>query len=173
MFKTGMFATVSLAACAVLSFAPGTARAAEPDGPLPSIALPAELARVLTDYEAGWRAGDGVALAALFTEDGFVLPNGRPPVRGRDAIRKFYGGPGGALVLRAFAFATEGRIGYILGGFARAEGQPDVGKFTLTLRKEEGGKWRIVSDMDNGNSSPRSPATGPARPSASPTPAAP
>jgi ketosteroid isomerase-like protein len=115
------------------------------------VRLAPELARVLTDYEAAWRAGDGAALARLFDEDGFVLPNGAPPVRGRAAIGQYYKGPGGPLALRAFASATEGAVGYIIGGFARQEGGPDVGKFTLTLRKGADGRWLIFSDMDNGN----------------------
>lgn len=117
----------------------------------PGVKLPPELARVLTDYEVAWRAGDGAALARLFDADGFVLPNGGPAVKGRAAIQQYYKGPGGPLVLHAFAFATEGAVGYIIGGFARQEGQPDVGKFTLTLRKGADGRWLIVSDMDNGN----------------------
>jgi len=120
-------------------------------GETPGIPLPPELARILTDYEAAWRIGDGEALSRLFAEDGFVLPNGGPPVRGRAAIRQYYKGPGGPLVLRAFAFATEGNVGYILGGFKRQEGQPDVGKFTLMLRRGADRSWMIVSDMDNGN----------------------
>ena len=117
----------------------------------PSVRLAPELARVLTDYEAAWRAGDGAALARLFDEDGFVLPNGAPPVRGRAAIALYYKGPGGPLALRAFASAAEGTVGYILGGFSRQEGGPDIGKFTLTLRRGADGRWLIVSDMDNGN----------------------
>ena len=117
----------------------------------PLIRLPPELARVLTEYEAAWRVGDGAALARLFEEDGFVLPNGHLPVQGRSAIRRYYEGSGGPLVLHAFAFATEGAVGYIIGGFARREGGPDVGKFTLTLRRGADGRWSIVSDMDNGN----------------------
>ncbi len=124
---------------------------AAPADDLPTVVLPPELARVLTDYESAWRRGDGTALAALFDEQGFVLGNGSPPVRGRAAIRAFYKGPGGPLVLRAFAFATEGPVGYILGGFSREAGRPDVGKFTLTLRRSAEGRWLIVSDMDNGN----------------------
>ena len=123
----------------------------QPQPQQPSVKLAPELARVLTDYEAGWRAGDGAALARLFDEDGFVLPNGGPPVRGRAAIQQHYKGPGGPLALRAFAFATEGAVGYIIGGFARQEGAPDIGKFTLTLRKGTDGRWLIASDMDNGN----------------------
>jgi ketosteroid isomerase-like protein len=117
----------------------------------PSVKLPPALARVLTDYEAAWRSSDAVALARLFAEDGFVLPNGRPPVRSRAAIQQYYTGQGGPLKLRAIAYAADGAVGYIIGGFARKEGEPDIGKFTLTLRKGDGGRWLIVSDMDSSN----------------------
>jgi ketosteroid isomerase-like protein len=131
-----------------------TAGAAEPapvPTPQPSIHLPPELARVLTDYEAAWRTRDAAALARLFAENGFVMSNDRLPVRGRAAIQKQYTGSGGPLVLRAFAYAVEGKTGYILGGFARREGEADTGKFTLTLSKGADGRWLIFSDMDNGN----------------------
>lgn len=117
----------------------------------PSITLPPELARVLTDYEAAWSKKDAAALAALFAEDGFVLPNGGPPVRGRAAIQKHYTGHGGPLSLRAIAYTAEGAVGYILGGYTDAAGKPDLGKFTLTLRKGTDGRWLIMSDMDNSN----------------------
>ena len=45
-------------------------------------------------------------------------------------------------------------MAYIIGGFAREKGEPDIGKFTLTLRKGVDGRWVIMSDMDNGNSRP-------------------
>jgi ketosteroid isomerase-like protein len=118
---------------------------------LPSVTLPPELARVLTDYEAAWSAKDAAALARLFAEDGFVLAGGRPPVKGRAAIEAYYAGHGGPLALRALAFGEQGTIGYIIGGYAGKAGDPDDGKFTLTLRKGAGGRWLIASDMDNGN----------------------
>lgn len=117
----------------------------------PSVTLPAELARVLTDYEAGWKAGDAAALANLFAEDGFVLAGGRAPVKGRAAIQRLYTHPGAPLSLRAIAYATHGDVGYIIGGFSRQPGEPDGGKFTLTLRKDGDGRWLIMSDMDNSN----------------------
>ncbi len=120
----------------------------------PSVTLPAALARVLTDYETAWQKKDASALAALFADDGFVLSSGTPPVRGRAQIEKHYSGAGGPLALRAIAFATEGSIGYIIGGFAPRKGQPDTGKFTLTLHKGPEGRWFIMSDMDNGNARP-------------------
>jgi Domain of unknown function (DUF4440) len=117
----------------------------------PSVALPPELARVLTDYEAAWRGRDATALSRLFAEDGFVLSPGSAAVRGRAAIEKHYAGAGGGLFLRALAYATEGRRGYIVGGFSHRKGEPDDGKFTLTLVRGEDGRWLIFSDMDNGN----------------------
>jgi len=62
--------------------------------PEPTVKLPPELARVLTDYESAWRSRDAAALARLFAEDGFVLPNGAPPVRRRELIQKYYTGAG-------------------------------------------------------------------------------
>lgn len=138
----------------VLAALPRVSAGQEP-APPPTVDLPPELARVLTDYETAWGKRDAAALAQLFAEDGFVLPGGRSPVRGRAAIQTYYTGHGGPLALRAFAFATEGRVGYILGGYAEKRGGPDDGKFTLTLKKDAGGKWLIYSDMDNSNRRPR------------------
>ena len=140
----------------------------------PSIELPAELDRVLRDYEKAWRGKDPVALAALFTEDGFVLSNGAPAVRGRDAIRAAYAQAGGPLFLRAFAYSTDGATGYIIGGFRGEESGADGGKFVLAIRKSAEGKWLIAADMDNTNRHPRppQPPTPPAAP-APPTPGQP
>lgn len=119
--------------------------------PLPSVALPPELDRVLRDYERQWQARDAAGLAALFLPDGFVLQSGRPPVRGHAAITEAYRGAGGPLALRALAYAVADTVGYIIGGYATAPGQEDGGKFILALRRERGGPWRIAADMDNSN----------------------
>jgi ketosteroid isomerase-like protein len=118
---------------------------------LPSVDLPDDVERVLRDYKAAWEAQDASALAALFAEDGFILRPGHPPVRGRDNIEVAYEGAGGPLHLRAFDYAVEGPVGYVIGGYSSAEGRPDSGKYTLTLRRSGDGRWLIVSDMDNGN----------------------
>lgn len=131
---------------------PPSAPPAAAASPLPSVTLPAPLARVLTDYETAWGRKDAAGLAALFAEDGFVLAGGSPPVRGRAAIEKHYASQGGPLALRALAYRTEGPVGYIIGGYGRQAGAPDDGKFTLTLRQAPDGRWLILSDMDNGNS---------------------
>jgi ketosteroid isomerase-like protein len=125
---------------------PAAAASAEP-----SVVLPPELARVLTDYESAWKAGNAAALASLFTEDGYVLGAGRGPTKGRAAIQKLYTHPGAPLSLRAISYATQGDVGYIIGGYSAERDKPDDGKFTLTLRKSKDGRWLIVSDMDNSN----------------------
>ena len=81
------------------------------------------------------------------------MSSGQPPVRGRAAIERHYTGHGGPLALRAFAFAEEGDVAYILGGYAGVRGQEDEGKFTLTLRRVKE-RWLIFSDMDNSNRPP-------------------
>jgi ketosteroid isomerase-like protein len=123
-----------------------------PDAPvLPSVPLPAELDRVLRDYESAWGARSPTALASLFTDDGFVLQPGRLPARGRDELVRAYTGSGGPLALRALAYSTEGDVGYIVGAYAAAVGKPDTGKFILLVRRASGGPWKIAADMDNGN----------------------
>lgn len=154
--------------------APDFARAQNPEAPAvappPSVTLPPDLDRVLRDYERAWRSGDATAVAALFAEDGYILPSGRTAVRGRAAIANAYKGQaGGPLRLRAFAYATSDTLGYILGTYGYGEGDnvPDMGKYTVTLRRNRGGPWQLFSDMDNG-SQPRRQGT--PSPQAAPAP---
>jgi ketosteroid isomerase-like protein len=132
-----------------------------PPAPLPTATLPAEVERVLRDYERAWAAGDEAALAALFTEDGFVLQNGRPPVRGRAAIRQAYAEFSGPLRLRAMGYAAGDSVGYIVGAYGYGE-QGEMGKFILALRRAPGGPWMIAGDIDNMNQMPRRPPPPPA-----------
>ena len=124
-----------------------------PEAPaLPSITLPTALDHVLRSYERAWRAGDEKALAALFTEDGFVLQPGRSPVRGRAGLESTYRGQGGgALRLRPLALLHGDSIAVIIGAYGYGDTSGDQGKFTLTLRRQRNGTWLIFSDMDNGS----------------------
>lgn len=151
-----LFLLVALLACRPSGAHEAPTADAAPAPAMEGVTLPPELDRVLRDYEAGWQSGDEVALASLFTADGFVLPNGEPPVRGREAILRQYRESGGELRLRALAYGTGGSLGYIIGayGYGKAPPVPDVGKFTLLLRLGPDGRWVILSDMDNGNRRP-------------------
>lgn len=141
-------ALVSAATLMLVSFTTGPARAqqAPPAASVAAITLPAELDRVLRDYERAWRANDEQGLAALFTQDGFV-PSRAGWIRGRDAIAARYANSGGALKLQAYAYATDGGVGYIVGGFGYGEGAFN-GKFVLALRRTGDGPWLIAADID-------------------------
>ena len=149
MRMTSLFLALALAAGRV------QAQTTDP-APLPSITLPRELARVLTDYETQWRFG-GDSLVKLFTEDAVLTVGGKPPMRGRAALAAHYAGPKGPLSLRAIAYAAEGSVAWIVGGYTMQRGEPDVGKFILALRKGPDGRWLIFSDMDTGNAAMRRP----------------
>jgi ketosteroid isomerase-like protein len=139
----------------------GSLAAAQAPAEHPKVDLPPEVDRVLRDYEHAWTSRDAAALAALFTEDGFVLSNAAPPVRGRAAIREAYAKAGGPLNLRAIGFSTEGSVAYVIGMYSHGEGSPENGKFVLALRRD-GGRWWIAADMDNSNRPPPRPSPPPA-----------
>lgn len=127
-----------------------TSKDPSPPAPtLPAIALPPELDRVLRDYEREWEAKDAARLAALFTPDGFVLPNGEPPRRGTAGIIEAYTGDGGPLTLAALAYAVDDTVGYIVGTYGGPDVSTHFGKYVLALRREPGGPWLIAADMDN------------------------
>jgi ketosteroid isomerase-like protein len=130
-----------------------TTTSAPSDAP-PAVTLPAELDRVLRDYEAAWREGDGKRLAVLFTEDGFAIQSGRPLARGRAAIARGVTKPGGALQLTAYAFATSGDIGHIVGGYRYPNTTGPGGRFVLALRRGPDGRWLIAADLDNSGPRP-------------------
>ena len=132
--------------------APPEVRAQDPFETQPSIELPAELDRVLRDYERAWSAGEEDVLASLFTEDGYV-PSRAGWIKGHSAIRQRYEGASGDLRLRAINFSIEGQVGYIIGayGYGESAEEADRGNFVLALRKAPDGRWLIVADLDRTN----------------------
>jgi ketosteroid isomerase-like protein len=115
----------------------------------PPVTLSPALDRLLRDYEAAWRDGDGTRLAALFTEDGFAVQSGSPLARGRAAIAGNITGPGGALQLTAYAYSVSATIGYIVGGYRYPQSTGPGGRFVLALRMGPDGRWLIAADLDN------------------------
>jgi ketosteroid isomerase-like protein len=143
------FVVVLIAAIAATPSAAQTAQAA-PDAQLPSvISLPPAFDRVLRDYEAAWRDGDGPRLAALFTGDGFAVQNGSPIRRGRAAIAAGLTKPGGTLQLSAYAYSSSGNVGYIVGGYRYPTTVGAGGRFVLALQSGADGRWLIAADLDN------------------------
>lgn len=124
--------------------------AAQAVEPQPSVELPADLERVLRDYERHWEAGNARELSLLFVEDGLIVRGSW--IRGRAAIEAAYQTAGGPLRLRAVEYGQDGDVAFIAGAYGYAETDPvvDRGLFVLTLRRTSDGPWLIVSDMDRG-----------------------
>jgi ketosteroid isomerase-like protein len=115
----------------------------------PTIPLPPAFERVLRDYEAAWRDGDGARLAGLFTEDGYAMQNGSPVRQGRTAIAAGLTRPGGALQLSAYSYSSSGDVGYIIGRYQYPSMAGPGGRFVLALRSTTNGRWLIAADLDN------------------------
>lgn len=149
---TGLLVALTVANPAAQSGAPTLS----PDGQIPpSVSLPPEFDRVLRDYEAAWRDGDGQRLAALFTDDGFAIQSGSPIRHGRAAIAAGVTKPGGSLQLTAYAYSSSGDVGYIVGGYRYPTTVGPGGRFVLALRSSPDGRWLIAADLDNSGPRPQ------------------
>jgi ketosteroid isomerase-like protein len=121
-------------------------------------------------YLSAYNAQDPVALAALYAEDGLLLPPDGGPVRGRDAIRNYWTNSG----RRGLSFDILkkdlcGEAGFFVGRYraretfrgefqlahgplallSSSQRQPEKGNFVLCVKRGETGRWRIAADMWN------------------------
>ncbi len=98
---------------------------------------------------------------SYFAEDGMMLPEGAPPIRGREAIRSlmasFFAVPGNSLEWepRWSEISRSGDLGYTIGTSVSTSvdsaGQPvsKKGKYLTVWRKMEDGNWRVAADIGN------------------------
>jgi len=126
---------------------------------VPAFAQDMAQIQMLNDrFAEAFNKGDAAALAAMYTDDAFVLPAGAPMVRGRDAIQSFW--KGGAEQLEGMQLTTLDVLP--LGNDAARE----IGTFILKTKgqspKELKGKyvviwqrvgtsWRVATDIWNAN----------------------
>ena len=102
---------------------------------------------MLRDFERNWQLPDNkMALANQFTDSG-MFQYADDWLRGRPAIRMMLLGHGGALRLRAQAFAVEERSGHVAGAYAfyRDTVWVDQGRFLFVLQRTRGTRWRIAA----------------------------
>lgn len=108
---------------------------------------------VADSYQAAMLAGDPAAAAGLYQEDAVEMPPGKPPVRGRAAIERYYRELfGGCRFIEFVLVHTElhasGDVAYAAGTsrstVAPNGGPPieDAGKYLVVL-KREGGRWKV------------------------------
>ena len=118
----------------------------------------AQIQKLNDQWMAAFNKGDAAAVAAMYTIDAYVLPDGRGMVKGRPAIE--------ALWKQQMAGATVEKITTLdvkpLGGNAAREigtatmktkDQPPqdvVVKYAVVWQKE-GGQWKLLQDIWNMN----------------------
>jgi uncharacterized protein (TIGR02246 family) len=101
--------------------------------------------------------GDGAGLAALYAADGQVLPAGGDPLKGPQAIQKFWQGALDSGIA-GIGLTTVEVFGH--GPTATEVGQYELrdktgkvldhGKYVVVWRRE-GGKWKLLRDMFSTN----------------------
>jgi ketosteroid isomerase-like protein len=101
--------------------------------------------------------GDGAGLATLYASDGQVLPAGSDPIKGTQAIQKFWQGAldsGIAEVgLKTIEIFGHGPTATEVGQYElrdQAGKVLDHGKYIVVWR-HEGGKWKLLRDMFSTN----------------------
>lgn len=103
--------------------------------------------------------GDAAAVAAMYAADALVMPAGSEPIRGADAILKFWqsslSGIGG-VALKTVDLFVQGSTATEVGQYELRDktGRAiDHGKYIVVWRKE-GGKWKLLRDMFSTNVAP-------------------
>jgi len=152
---------VALAACA---------KTAAPDTAADETAVRA----VNIAWFKAYNAGDGAAVAALYSEDAVLSAPGAPPARGKTAISEFYVKDAAAFAAAGLTnvdsptsdFGMSGNLAWQWGTYKitdKSGAAVDAGKYT-TLFQRKDGKWMIIRDTWNSNAAP---ATAPASAAAS------
>lgn len=121
-------------------------------------------------------AKDAKATAAIYAEDGQMLPPNAPKAVGRAAVEKAWTDlmtiPGMSLTFETetFVFAKSGDLAVDIGTYKfGAGGTTDTGKAVVTWTKRDG-KWLVLTDMFSSDAPPPAPAPAPAAPAPAETP---
>ena len=103
-------------------------------------------------YLQAWKSGDDAALAALFTEDGILMPPNESAIQARDAIRAWEDLPPPIKAnLTIVEIDGRGDLAYVRGAYTdtyKPIDKPgliqDTGKYIEILRKQQDGSWLIA-----------------------------
>jgi uncharacterized protein (TIGR02246 family) len=111
-------------------------------------------------FSAAAAKGDGASLAALYSKDGQVMPAGSDPIRGTEAIQKFWQGAldsGIAGVsLKTIELYGHGPTATEVGVYElrdKAGKVLDHGKY-IVIWQHADGKWLLLRDMFSTNVAP-------------------
>jgi uncharacterized protein (TIGR02246 family) len=111
-------------------------------------------------FSAAAAKGDGAALAALYSPDGQVMPAGSDPIRGSEAIQKFWQGALdsgiAAIGLKTIEVFGHGPTATEVGEYElrdKAGKVLDHGKY-IVVWQHAGGHWKLLRDMFSTNLPP-------------------
>lgn len=103
--------------------------------------------------QAAVAKGDAAALAALYAPDGEVMPVGLAPVKGTEALQKFWGGIVAAgisgVTLKTLELYPAGSTATEVGEYALSDkaGKPlDHGRYVVIWKKIDG-QWKLLRDI--------------------------
>src|ERR1700677_2811229 len=104
-------------------------------------------------FSAAAAQGDGAALAALYSPEGQVMPAGSAPIRGTDAIQKFWqralDSGIAAISLKTIEVFGHGPTATEVGEYElrdKAGKSLDHGKYIVVWQRAEG-QWKLLRDM--------------------------
>lgn len=129
-----------------------------------SPSLAAEVRAAIESANAKFSAlaaqGDGAALAGLYAKDGAVMPAGSEPIRGTQAIAKFWQGAlasgVAAIDLKTVEVYGQGPTATEVGEYVlrdKAGKVLDRGKYIVVWRHQDG-SWKLLRDMFSTNVAP-------------------
>jgi uncharacterized protein (TIGR02246 family) len=111
-------------------------------------------------FSAAAAKGDGAALAALYAAAGQVMPAGSDPIRGAEAIQKFWQGAldsgVAAVALKTTEVFGQGPTATEVGEYElrdKAGKVLDHGKYIVVWRHSDGA-WKLLRDMFSTNVPP-------------------
>lgn len=115
----------------------------------------AAIAEITEAWDAGWNAGDGAAIAALYTEDAMLLPPGGEAISGREALAAFWQGAVESGSQSQLTMGTVEEFGdtaiEINGSWVSTDADDthlDHGKYMVVWKKVDG-TWKMHRDMWN------------------------
>jgi ketosteroid isomerase-like protein len=124
-----------------------------------------EIAESNRRFVAAAASGDARTMASVYAEDAELLPPNAEPLRGRDAIERFW--QGGiemgilSLELDSHRLESAGGLAYEVGTYAlriRTNGgasATEIGKCILIHRRLPDNSWRRAIEIFNWNEDPR------------------
>lgn len=156
--------------CSVISMAACRGGSERPSGDGPARLSASDIAGIQgadSTFVAAANAGNLDALAAVYASDAVLLPPNRPPQKGREAIRNFWGGFLKAYTVRfeigSHTIEGRGDLAYNVGHYKFTAvpkekanpGVADEGKFVEILKKQPDGSWKYLVDMYSSNLAPQ------------------